>query len=219
MTQIFQGMTPDVVENYSKYWHSLAPKNDIEILQRWIFAYLSIHTSWTANVRGYNAIKDISKWEDCKENLLELLTESRCGMQNKRTEYIWHFLQVFKSNPQFFQKKETESWSEMRSRLMKICKGIGIAKVSFTLEMCHPLDAELTCLDTHMLKLYNQVPSKFTDAKGYKQYEQLERKWLDSCVQNNIAPYIARSIYWDQIQKQPNSRYWSHVLEQANCAI
>jgi len=31
-----------------------------------------------------------------------------------------------------------------------------------------------------------------------------------------VPSYVARSIYWDDLQKKEDSRYWSYVLEDNN---
>ena len=100
-----------------------------------------------------------------------------------------------------------------RSRLMKSVKGIGIAKVSFTLEMCYPHLAEVACLDIHMIKLYGLSLQKFDAGKGYQIYREHEQDWIARSKAIGASPYITRCIYWDRKQNHTDSRYWSFVLE------
>ena len=138
LDQLFNNIHQPEVKEYTKYWKSVAPKTDEEIFRRWLFAYTSIHTTWEGNVRGYNAIKNFDEWITDKDLLLQKLIESKCGLHNNRTEYIWDFAQGYLDNPKDYVKGKKENWIDFRNRLVKKCRGIGIAKVSFTLEMCFP---------------------------------------------------------------------------------
>ncbi len=208
---VFDNITQDEIRRYAEYWNSIAPQNDSEIFKRWLFAYTSIHTNWEGNVRGYQAIKNFEEWIFDKNILFEKLTNSRVGMQNKRTEYIWNFSRLFFLNPGNFHKKSDENWFEFRDRLVSLCGGIGLAKVSFTLEMCFPQESQVVCLDTHMIRLYGiELTSKKLNCPVYL---SAEKDWLIRSISKNASPCITRAIFWDKKQKQNDSRYWSYVLE------
>jgi len=209
---IFSSMTSSQIDTYSDYWNSIKPETDEDIFRRWLFAYTSIHTTWEGNVRGYNAIKDFDKWSDDKETLRQLLIDARCGMFNVRTEYIWNFMQDFMSNTSDFHRGTEETWTAYRDRLNNRLKGIGITKVSFTLEMCFPNEAEVVCLDTHMMQLYGMKEVRNSGALK-KVYENNEQDWINRSKNVNTAPYIARCMFWDAKQGHTDSRYWSYVLE------
>ena len=209
---IFSSMTSSQIDTYSDYWNSIKPETDEDIFRRWLFAYTSIHTTWEGNVRGYNAIKDFNKWSDDKETLRQLLIDARCGMFNVRTEYIWNFMQDFMSNTSDFHRGTEETWTTYRDRLNNRLKGIGITKVSFTLEMCFPNEAEVVCLDTHMMQLYGMKEVRNSGALK-KVYENNEQDWINRSKNVNTAPYIARCMFWDAKQGHTDSRYWSYVLE------
>ena len=209
---IFSSMTSSQIDTYSDYWNSIKPETDEDIFRRWLFAYTSIHTTWEGNVRGYNAIKDFNKWSDDKETLRQLLIDARCGMFNVRTEYIWNFMQDFMSNTSDFHRDTEETWTAYRDRLNNRLKGIGITKVSFTLEMCFPNEAEVVCLDTHMMQLYGMKEVRNSGALK-KVYENNEQDWINRSKNVNTAPYIARCMFWDAKQGHTDSRYWSYVLE------
>ena len=42
---LFNSFDSEEVERYKNYWESVAPKNDTEVFQRWLFAFMSVHTS------------------------------------------------------------------------------------------------------------------------------------------------------------------------------
>jgi hypothetical protein len=196
------------VQPYKDYWQQVAPKNDSEAFQRWLFAFMSVHTSWKSNIVGYLAIKDWWLWLNKGEDLLARLENSRVGMQLNRLKYLTEFAHKFWQNPSKYKKTNSETWLEFRDRLEEDILGLGPAKTSFAIEMCYPNKTKITCLDTHMFQAYGLNQTK--DAKHYKSIEQ---HWVDMCTMWNIPSYIARCLYWDNKQGYNDSRYWSYVLE------
>ena len=69
--EFFESIKPEDVAQYMAYWQSVAPKNEDEHYQRWLFAYMSVHTTWKNNVRGYQAIKRFKHWENDKDKLFQ----------------------------------------------------------------------------------------------------------------------------------------------------
>jgi endonuclease III len=199
--EVFEEIKAIDADHYLKYWASVTPSNDTEHFQRWLFAFMSVHTTWESNVKGYAAVAD---WAGDHDDLLDRLISSRCGLHNNRAKWIYRFHQQYWDDPKVFQKQDGEPWRELRNRLMlRIC-GLGLAKTSFALELAYPLEAQTTCLDVHMLRLYGV---------SEKKYHEAEADWLGRSSEVGLPPYIARCAYWDKLQGQPDSRYWSHVLE------
>ena len=204
---LFNSFNTDEVEKYKEYWGSIAPKNDTEIFQRWLFAFMSVHTTWEANVKGYEAIKDWTNWFKNDEKLMELIKGARVGLHNNRVRFISKFAQKFWQDPDWY-KYQDGNWQMFRDRLVKNILGLGIAKVSFALEMIYPNKAEVCCMDTHLFQAYGLNQTK--DARRYK---EIENYWLDMCRMWNVPSTIARAILWDRKQDQVDSRYWTYVLE------
>lgn len=207
----FDKLKQSTVERYSKYWDSVKPTTYNDFFKRYLFAITSVHTTWAGNVRGYNALKDLG-WFDDKEDLRQRLIFARCGMFNVRTEAIWKFKTQFWANPSRYCETTT-NWTKHRNDLVKEINGLGMAKVSFTLEMCFPLDAQVTCVDTHGIQLYEIPMVAFKSKKEVEVYETAEKHWVDRSNEKNCAPMVARAIYWDKLQNRRNPRYWSYVLE------
>lgn len=193
------------------YWNRLKPINDSERFQRYLFAFMSVHTTWERNVIGYNSIKDWWTWINRWEILEKKITDSRVGMQNNRTRFISDFTIKFWSNPSYYEKGENENWNTFRNRLVKEIKGLGMAKTSFALEMVYPIESKVVCLDTHLFQAYG-----LDQTKNRKMYGQLEDHWVYNSKIKDLPPYIARCIYWDRKQEKQDSRYWSHVLEEGD---
>lgn len=202
-----------LVSSYIKYWETIKPTEEESIFLRWLFAFTSIHTTWESNISAYNKIKDFSVWLNDKDLLKELLIESRAGLFNIRTETVWEFSKEYWKCPKNYMKQKNQSWSSYRNELTDKIKGIGLAKVSFTLEMLDPLNSEVVCLDTHMLQLYNNKNLRYKTVKGKEEYLVMENHWIKKCKGIDVPSCIARAIYWDQKQNQLDSRYWTYILE------
>lgn len=207
------------ISSYEEYWKSISPTNSNEIFRRWLFAYTSIHSTWQSNVRSYNHIKNFEQWKNDKSKLAELLFLSKSGLQNQRTENIWDFKNKFFDNPDSFIKSSSESWVDLRNRLAQNLKGIGLAKVSFALELCYPNNVEIVCLDVHMLRALkmNEQGYRADSKKEIAEYMTGENVWLEKSKRIETSPYITRCLYWDILQGHKNSRYWSSCLESQLC--
>jgi thermostable 8-oxoguanine DNA glycosylase len=204
---LFASFSPNEIQRYKEYWQSVAPQNDTEVFHRWLFAFMSVHTTWERNVVGYEAIKDWTQWFNDDEKLMGFIKGARVGLHNNRVRFISKFAKKFWSDPDWY-KYQGGDWQTFRNRLVKSILGLGVAKVSFALEMIYPNEAKVTCMDTHLFQAYGLDQSK--DAR---RYVEIENYWLDMCRMWNVPSYIARCILWDRKQDQADSRYWSYVLE------
>jgi len=209
----FDNFPKDKVVKYKEYWESVRPQNVEDIFRRYLFSFMSVHTTWESNVKGYLAVKDFNDWIDDKELLLHKIKESGVGLHNNRTEYIWYFKDRFWANPKEFYFTSKKYHVKKRDSIVSKIKGISWAKISFSLEQIHPLDCRVLCLDIHMLRLYGMENLKYKTGAGLKEYKKAERHWIVNCGRLKVPSYIARSIYWDQLQNQEDSRYWSWVFE------
>jgi len=214
----FSKMNASKLHSYYKYWGSLTANSDEEYFRRFLFAFCSVHTTWKGNVYGYEAIKDFHPDRWTKKQLWSALAGSGCGLYNDRTEHIWLFGTKFWNDPSQYRPLPGESLYFLRNRLVPAIKGLGVAKVSFALEMAYPTDKtlDITCLDVHMLRLYGNAKMSAQSRKGRTEYEKYEADWVGRCANLPTGPYVARMVYWDSIQDKDSSRYWSYVLERQN---
>lgn len=218
--EFFGSITDKQIEAYNDYWGELKPQSESAIFRRYLFAYMSVHTTWENNCKGYNAIKDFRKWTlpdtlqlqlwNCHhDNLLERIRKSRVGLHFNRTNYIAKFSSDFWSNPsKYCTKNKSESWTAWRDRIEKTILGLGKAKTSFAIEMLYPTEAEVVCMDTHLFQIYG-----LNQNKDFKHYSTIEKDWINRSKKVGVSPYIARCLFWDKNQNKKNSRYWSKVLE------
>jgi len=216
----FESIKDKDIESYNDYWGELKPQSSNAAFRRYLFAFMSVHTSWKNNCKGYNAIKQFTNWTLEKGEQLELwnynsddlfkrIEATRVGMQNNRTNYIGKFNDTFWDDPSdYLARNSNETWTEWRDRLAKKILGLGKAKTSFAIEMLFPLEAQVVCMDTHLFQVYGLNQSKHS-----KLYNDIEADWLERSEKRGTAPYMARCLYWDKNQNRKNSRYWSKVLE------
>ena len=205
---LFMSFNDKEISRYKNYWNSIKPQTENEIFKRWLFAFMSVHTIWENNVRGYNAIKNWTRWINRDNELEKILIDSRVGLYKGRTRFLSQFATKFWQNPKKYIYRKGD-WQQWRDTLVEDILGLGTAKVSFSLEMIYPNEAKVTCMDTHLFQAYG-----LNQNKHVKYYEDIENYWLDKCRKQKIPSYIARCILWDRKQKKSNSRYWSYILEE-----
>ena len=105
-------------------------------------------------MRGYLAIKNFTEWFNKDEVLFDKLKDSGVGLYNNRTKFISEFATKYWQNPNLFKFKKNQKWSEFRDSLVKDILGLGMAKVSFALEMIYTFDCGVFCCDTHLFQAY-----------------------------------------------------------------
>ncbi len=195
---------------YVDYWAGLEAKTDAQLFRRFLFAYMSVHTTWESNVNGFKAISDYEAWKGSHSGLRTRLVRSGVGLHNNRAKWIDEFSDTFWLDPSAYRRRPREAWFEYRDRLEQAIVGLGPAKVSFALELAFPLSADVLCLDVHMLRLYGKKDQNLK--KG--EYRAYESDWVSRARAVELPPYIVKQIHWDRVQGKPDSRYWSHVLEE-----
>jgi hypothetical protein len=206
--KFFLSISKEEIETESICWNGIIPQNDSERFKRWIFSFLSVHSTWEANVKGYEALKNWTEWFNNWDLLYFKLKDSKIGLHNERLRYIKEFSLKFWNNPSFYTKQEKESWSDYRNKLQKDILGLGFAKVSFAIEMIYVFEARVACMDTHLYQAY-----KLNQSKDKKLERVIENHFVSSSILFNIPPAIARAILWNRIQNQKNSSYWNYVFK------
>ena len=210
--KFFDNLSLKLVDAETEYWDKLTVDSHAECFKRWVFAIMSVHTTWESNVRGYNyAMKDLS-WTIDKDALEKMIIDARVGIHHRRNKGLWQLAQKFRANPKQFYKKSKETWQECRNRLIGSIYGLGNAKTTYALALSFPVEAQLCCLDVHLLRFMGHDLSN-GHASSLKVYQEMEDEWLARCTKHGVAPNVAREIYWNKVQGRRNSRYWSYCLE------
>jgi thermostable 8-oxoguanine DNA glycosylase len=212
--EFFKNFPKDKVVAYKDYWETVRPKTDEDIFRRYLFSFMSVHTTWESNVKGYQSVKNINEWIDNKDILLEKIKNSGVGLHNNRTKYIWTFKDQFFANPKDYIITSKKYHVKKRDNIVNKIHGLGAAKTSFALEMSNPNECRVVCLDIHLLRLYNCDQLKYNKSRsGTKVYKDIERHWSINCGKVGVPCYIMRSLYWNMLQEKENCRYWSFCLE------
>ena len=192
--------------NYKKYFQQIKPNGKIPVFNRFLFAFLSVHTTWASNVRAYEIMKGNIDWS--KQEIEAALKRSGVGLHNNRTRFISKFAEEYKKRPEWYLKRRSEKWTEYRDRLESKILGLGMAKTSFAIELIYPNAAWVTCVDVHVARLCKEDP-KLTK----KSYLRAERKLIEMAKKKGVMPSEYRWNYWDNNQGFKDPRYWSHCLE------
>jgi|TARA_B100001094_G_C18166562_1_gene792444 hypothetical protein len=208
----FNNLTLRLVKEGEEYWESLVPQDDSEMFARWVFAIMSVHTTWESNVRGYEcAMRDLS-WTISKDKLKQLIVDAKVGLYERRERGLWELATKFREDPDQFKKQDDETWQECRNRLIGSIYGLGNAKTTYALSLSYPIESQLCCLDVHLLRFMGHDLKK-GHANTLQAYQEMEKEWLDRCNKFGVSPNVAREIYWNKVQGRRNSRYWSYCLE------
>ena len=206
LTAELENLDQATLDRYEEYFGRMKPMTDEDVMRRFLFAYLSIQTSWEANVRLYLRLRDLSWLNGVEEDLRRVFVEERTGMYNHRPARIWEFGMMWKSNPSVLHRIKGESWEGYRDRLCRTLIGLGNAKIGFAIEMCWP-EADCVCLDRHMLGKFfgRRNPVISSD-----QYRALERRFCKAC--KSRKPGLVRMALWDRMKGQSSPAYWADCL-------
>lgn len=204
----FDTIDYDTVDRYKQDWQTIMPKNEQEHINRYRFAYCTVHTSWANSCDQYNAIKRTNA-DTTYGSLHRMLKNSAGGMYQIKAFGINNLQSMWTNNRKLFVPN-TNNWQTWRTKLSNNLKKLGLAKTSFAIEMIRPLDAQIICIDRHMFKAFgwDNVDKPCT----YNQYKYYEDYWCELSNSVGVAPVISRNMFWDKIQNQPDSMYWAKYL-------
>lgn len=211
--EVVREMHRQRIDRYLSYWNNIAPRSHREYYERWLFAFMSVRTMWRENVKLFEAVRALPEGFT-EDHLRQCLLDNRSGMITNRTRGIWEFHQKFWQNPTAFYPALCEPVSTCRDRLVDSIFGLGIAKVSFVMEMAFPSTCDVVCVDVHIGRLYG-LRDPYERKMTLGAYKRIEKHWTKSCREREIPSAIARHVYWDQVQGQDSTSYWSHVFETA----
>ncbi len=204
LEHFFKNIPYDTRRWYRIYWNHHTPTTQRQRWQKWLFAASSIHTGWENNVAQYKSLKD----HKGKISLSEAATKLKVGgMHNRKAKLIKSIC----DSKAYDNLPEDSNWADWRDYHRENIWGIGNAKISFAAELIDPLNANIICIDRHILDAFGQHKEK---APKLDDYLEMEDIWLYLSNNADIPPVLTRFIYWDcYVQNKSNSKYWSHILE------
>jgi thermostable 8-oxoguanine DNA glycosylase len=193
---------------YLKNLDEITPQTPEDIFWRFVFAFMSIHSTYKSNLRGFILLRNPGAWKSY-EALRSTLEASGCGMQNQRARFIWKFREEFFGGA-FDAIFDQNSLQEKRNMLCDRLLGIGMAKISFALEMSFPRQNQVVCMDVHQLRLYGKSD---TTCRKKTAYMECEDDWTQRSRKIGIPSFVVRNMFWDRLKKQNSLRFWSFVFE------
>ena len=201
---------------YRNEWgKEIKPQSDQGKLNRWKFAFCTVHTPWLRSCEQFTDISTHHTNVD-QARLEDLLAKSKGGMYIIKAEGIHNLHKLWDTSAIFDLDglSSRSEWRKARNKLTKKLDKLGLAKTSFALEMLEPLKAKVICIDRHMFKSFGWA--NVDRSASTNQYEYYEDYWLDLCEEYKVEPAISRNLYWDIIQKQNSSMYWGEYLKDFN---
>lgn len=198
------------VPTYEAYFETLRPKTPEDKFRRGLFALASVHTSWESNINLYSKLWDLA-WKHDPVLLRERIIESRAGLVNGRVKAIMAYTSLYETYPGLFERNG-DDWYKFRDRIQDHVLGLGPAKSAFFIELTYFHDSRICCADTHFLQMYGIEPKDVGNVKN-EDRARMEMHFDLTCQRAKINPVTARWLLWDQKAGQPDSRFWSYVLE------
>ena len=214
--KFFYGLrdNPEKLERYLVDWGlDIKPRSEHGELNRWRFAFCTVHTPWLRSCEQYQDIQH-SFGNINKDTLEKKLSLSAGGMFKIKAQGIDNLHNLWSSTRELFDSDGLSSraeWRSWRNKLTRKLDKLGMAKTSFAIEMLQPLKAKVICIDRHMFKAFGWENVDISSTN--KQYEYYEDYWLDLSAEYGVPPVISRNIFWDNIQNEPTSMYWGNYLK------
>lgn len=223
--EIIASITDTEIEQNTKFWRAVVPTTIEQIQNCYIFAFLSIRSSWRQNVKGFDlwghgkilkianavlATPDDDPTRDAKFAALEAMVEAaRSGLEENRTKGVISLADASKNNPNLLLKQEGQTWEKYRRSLIKNIFFLGMAKSSFVSELLYPETSEIVCFDVQMHKMLGMQHLTI----GKRRYRELEKEWVSECKDRGVAPAIARHIVWSRELPSGNCSDWANSLD------
>lgn len=204
----FDAIDYNDINRYNQDWQTIMPKTDHNALNRWQFAYCTVHTPWLRSCEQYDKIKHTTPATPYNK-LLHMFKQTGGGMFNHKAEGVHNLHTHWTTNKKLFEP-DTNNWQDWRDNLANSLKRLGLAKTSFAIEMVRPMDAQIICIDRHMFKAFGW--ENVDESCNPNQYRYYEDYWLELSKSAGVAPVISRNLFWDQIQQQNSSMYWANYL-------
>lgn len=201
-----------LVESYREYWDRLRPRTSEEHMNVWVFSVMSYLNTWQNNVSSYRYLCGLGYplTRFGRDGLLDHVKRAGCGIYDRRSQSLVAVDELMWSRPSVLKPYAGEGLRDYRDRLRAYVPGLGLAKLSFVVEMAYPESCDVVCADRHVLRAYGlRDGASVSDGM----YVKLETHWVSTCRRLGLPAPIARHILWDQLRGEWSTRYWSYVLE------
>ncbi len=207
----FKSITSKDIDEHTAHWQGLIPSTAEEIWSRIEFAGISPRVTYSVNVKAFKYLSfDRDLHYNSYSSMLKALKHCGTGIYKVKTKCLLDTYSKYVKDPRQFLKQQDETWQTYRNRITAEVYGLGYAKASFAVELLYPLQAEVVCLDTHILKLFGIKNRSIQDKEDYQAFEH---EFLLKCKELNIPPPIARNIIWNELVANAEGLdFWTHCF-------
>lgn len=184
-------------EMYIGFAHLIRPTNfnAEEIYRRLAFSILSVQAPFA---RGCAAFASVCKlnWRDRQKPKLIRLAIGELIYKDVKTRGLVELAKVCDVfDPVIYLRHPNQSWHEYRKQLADKVLGLGKAKGSFAACLLYPLEADLACLDTWMLKRFGA--EELNGKIPWEVYLAIEAKVREWARRYDVPTFIAQWMIWD----------------------
>lgn len=206
------------LRSYVSYWSSLVPQGCRQVYDRWLFAWCSVNQPWKNNVALYRALQELPVVPRTSQ-IEEVITATRVGLRG-RARLLADFARRYWDRPADFTVGDGEDLRSARDRLLLLLAsssltGLGVAKVSFVLEMLRPLSCEIVCVDRHVARWFG-VTSRRVRSLSTGDYHRVEDAFVGLCAKKKLYAPVVRHVLchvlWDARENRSDTSYWSWVF-------
>lgn len=175
---------------YARFAAGIVPNlNDPEaIRERVAFAVLSANVGFDQATQALAYCARVQWWPEDREL-------ASYGMVYVKAEAI---RRIGQRDAAEFLRQSGESWHAYRLRLARTTLGLGLCKASFAVALLYPLEADVACLDTWMLKVFQRPIHHASAQKHYQACEAALRKF----ARRHKLPstFVAQWVVWDSVR-------------------
>jgi hypothetical protein len=118
-------LDPVSVNNYTRYWNTIAPQTNADRFWFWIFAHLTVQQGWAASVKAFQHVKPLGI-NYTERQVLEALRTSRTGLYKKKPPELAAFRDLYQAAGGFAGLDDQHSLAFHRDTLVTILAGQGI---------------------------------------------------------------------------------------------
>lgn len=182
---------------YLDYATFIAPTSydEEQVFRRLAFSILSVQSPFERGAGAFarvcalswDARQNMGKVRDAIDDLIYLDVKSKG---------IARLAMDIRADLEPFLRAENEEWHLYRRRLESLVHGLGKAKSSFAACLLYPLDADLACLDTWMLRHF-RIDETLNGRLSWETYLAVEKYIRRYARAWKVSTFIAQWIVWD----------------------
>lgn len=182
-------------DRYSDYaaFITLSHWNTEEVFKRLAFSILSVQTPFD---RACGAFSRLMKLDKLSRGSRTRVSQAIDGVMYRtvKTRGLVNAWFDCQNNPRQFEKQPAESWDTYRRRLTKLY-GLGKAKASFAACLLYPLEADIACLDTWILKHFGLEQKN--GRLSWDEYLACEALIRSHAQRWQVSTFLAQWLIWD----------------------